>query len=134
VTAHRFRSATRQAYAEYRAVAAAGAAPFPALAPMFGQWTLEPEELDCDPVLVWLPVELVVVVVLVCAKTPPIDEMAAMADIARIEYARTLLLLLLKPILKLIFSFHLPVTLRGAPVITELQERPQISSGFSPND
>jgi hypothetical protein len=101
---------------------------------MLGQWTLEPEDVDCDPVLDWLPVEVVVEVVLVCAKTPPIDESAAMTDMARTEYARMLLLLLLKPILKLIFSFHLPVTLTGAPVITELQERPQIINGFSPND
>lgn len=101
---------------------------------MLGQWTLEPEDADCDPVLDWLPVEDVAVVVLACAKTPPIDESAATTDMARIEYARMLLLLLLKPILKLIFSFHLPVTLTRSPVITELQERPQISNGFSPND
>jgi hypothetical protein len=102
---------------------------------MLGQWTLEPEDVDCDPVLDWLPVEVVVVVVLLaCAKTPPIEESAATTDIARTEYARMLLLLLLKLILKLIFSFHLPVTLTRAPVITELQERPQISNGFSPND
>jgi hypothetical protein len=74
---------------------------------MLGQWTLEPEDVDCDPVLDWLPAEVVVVVVLACAKTPPIDESAAMTDMARTEYARMLLLLLLKPILKLIFSFHL---------------------------
>jgi hypothetical protein len=74
---------------------------------MLGQWTLEPEDVDCDPVLDWLPVEVAVVVVLVCAKTPPIDVSAAMTDTARTEYARMLLLLLLKPILKLIFSFHL---------------------------
>jgi hypothetical protein len=103
---------------------------------MLGQWTLEPDDVDWDPVPVWLPVEVVVVVVdvLVCAKTPAIDESAAMTDIARIEYARMLLLLLLKPILKLIFSFHLPIALTRAPVITELQERPQIINGFSPND
>jgi hypothetical protein len=49
--------------------------------------------------LVWLPVEVVVVVVLVCAKTPPIDESTAMTDMARIEYARMFRLLLLKLIL-----------------------------------
>jgi hypothetical protein len=75
---------------------------------MLGQWTLEPEDVDCEPVLDWLPKEVVVVVVLGCAKAPPIDESAAMTDTARTEYARMLLLLLLKPILKLIFSFHLP--------------------------
>jgi hypothetical protein len=84
---------------------------------------------------VWLPVEVVVVlVVLACAKTPAIDESAAMTDMARTEYARMLLLLVLKPILKLIFSFHLQATLTAAPVITELQERPQIINGFSPSD
>jgi len=54
-------------YAEYRAVAAAGALPFPALEPMLGHWTPELEELDCDPVPVWLldwPLEDVVDVVL----------------------------------------------------------------------
>jgi hypothetical protein len=107
----------------------------PALEPMLGQWTLEePEELGCDPVLVWLPVEVVVVVLLVCAKTPPIDESVPMTEMARIEYARMLLLLLLKPTLKLNFSFHLPWLRACALVITELQERPQIINGFSPND
>jgi len=28
---------------------------------MLGHWTLEPEEVDCDPLLVWLLVEVVVV-------------------------------------------------------------------------
>jgi len=37
----------------------------PALERMLGHWTLEPEELGCDPVLVWLPEEVIVVVVLV---------------------------------------------------------------------
>jgi hypothetical protein len=80
---------------------------------MLGQWTLEPEDVDCDPVLDWLPVEVVVVVVLACAKTPPIDESAAMTDMTSTEYASMLLLLLLKPILKLIFPFHLPVAFDG---------------------
>jgi hypothetical protein len=115
-------------------VAAAGAV-LAAFEPMLGQWTLEaPEELDCDPVLVWLPVEFAVVVLLVCAKTPPTDESVAMTEMARIEYARMLLLLLLKPTLKLIFSYHLPWFHACASVITELQERPQIINGFSPND
>jgi len=35
------------------------------------------------------------------------DESAAMTEIARIEHARMLRLLVLKPILKLMFSFHL---------------------------
>jgi hypothetical protein len=82
----------------------------PALEPMLGHGPLEPEEPDCDAVLVWLLVEVAVAVVLACAKTPLIDESAAMTEMARTEYARMLLLLLLKPILKLIFSFHLPVT------------------------
>jgi len=101
---------------------------------MLGQWTLEPEDVDCDPVLDRLPVEVVVEVVLVCAKTPPIDESAAMTDMARIEYARMLLLLLLKPTLKLIFRFTSQLLQTDVPVITELQERPQIINGFSPND
>jgi len=75
-----------------------------------GHWTLEPEEPDWDPVLAWLLEDVVVAVALVCAKTPPIDESPAMTEMARTEYARMLLLLLLKPILKLMFSFHLPVT------------------------
>ena len=104
------RAVTRQAYAEYRAVAAAGAVPLPALEPMLGQWTLEePEELDCDPVLVWLPVEVAVIVLLACAKTPPTDESVAMTEMARIEYARMLLLLLLKPTLKLNFFVSPPM-------------------------
>jgi hypothetical protein len=77
---------------------------------MLGQWTLEvPEELDCDPGLVWLPEEVIVVVLLVCAKTPPIDESVAMTEMARIEYARMLLLLLLKPTLKLNFFVSPPM-------------------------
>ncbi len=69
--------------------------------------------------LVWLPVE-VVVVVLVCAKTPPMAESAAMTEMARTEYARTLRLLVLRPILKLMFPFHLPVTFYLQTCITEL--------------
>jgi hypothetical protein len=74
---------------------------------MLGQLTLElePEEVDCDPALVWLPVEVVVVFVLACAKTTPTDESAATTEMARTEYARMLLLLLPKPILKLISRF-----------------------------
>ena len=72
---------------------------------MLGHWTLEPEELDWDPVFAWLPEEVVVVVVLGCAKTPPMDDSAAMTEMARTEYARMLLLLLLKLILKLMFRF-----------------------------
>ena len=64
-----------------------------------------PEELDWDPVLVWLPEELVVVLVLVCAKTPPTDESAAMTEMARIEYARMLRLVVLKPTLNSCFRF-----------------------------
>jgi len=64
-------------------------------------------------VLVWPLEDVVAVVVLVwgvCAKTPPIDDRAAMTEMERTEYARMLLLLLLKPILKLMFPFHLQVT------------------------
>jgi len=32
---------------------------------MLGHWTLEPEELDWDPMPVWLPEDVVAVVVLV---------------------------------------------------------------------
>jgi len=78
---------------------------------MLGQLTLEPEELDCDPVLVWLAVEVVVVAVVVCAKTAATDDSAATAEMARIEYARTFFLLLPKPILKLIFSVSPPVAI-----------------------
>ena len=108
----------------------------PALAPMLGHGPLEPEELDCEPVPAWLLEEVVVVdaVALGCAKTTPMDESAATTEIASVEYARMLRLLVLKPILKLMFSFHLPTTLTCRPVITKLQERPQISNRFSPND
>jgi len=72
---------------------------------------LELEEPDCDPVPVpvWLLEEVVVVVAvgLACAKTPPVDESAAMTEIASIEYARMPFMLVLKPILKRMFSFHL---------------------------
>jgi len=100
---------------------------------MLGQWTLDAEEADWDPVVVWLPVEVAVVVVIVAAKTAPTEESAATIETARIEYARRLLLLLPKPILKLILSFHLPRRPDRAPVIADLQERPRIINGFFPN-
>jgi hypothetical protein len=91
---------------------------------------LEPEELDCEPVPVWLLEEVVVVdvVALGCAKTPPMDESAATTEVASIEYAKMLRLLVLKPILKLMFSFHLPATFDPLTRITKFRERPQIAN------
>jgi hypothetical protein len=94
------RPAHSLAHAEYLAVAAAPVVLFPE-EPMLGQWVLETEEVDCEPVLV----DVVVVDVLVCAKTTPIDETTATNEMAMTEYATMLLLLVLKPILKLVFRF-----------------------------
>lgn len=59
------RSVARWAYAEYLAVAAAAVVPFPAWEPILGHWTVEPEELDWDPVPVWELLGDAVVLVLV---------------------------------------------------------------------
>jgi len=61
-------------------------------------------------VLVWLPVEVVVVVVVACAKTLAFVERAATTEMARSEYTTMLLLLMLKPNLKLISSVSPPVS------------------------
>jgi hypothetical protein len=55
--------------------------------PVCGQFTSDPLVLDCDPELVWLPVDVVVAVVLLAANAIPTDESAATIDMARIEYA-----------------------------------------------
>jgi DNA-binding Lrp family transcriptional regulator len=69
--------------------------------------TVDPGALpDCDPVLL-LPVDVAVVVVVVCAKTAPIEEIAAMAAMARTAYAMIWFLLL--PSFRLIiFDFSPP--------------------------
>jgi hypothetical protein len=66
---------------------------------------------DCDPELVWLPIDVDVVVVLVAAKAIPTEDNAATTEMARTEYASTLLFFPPKPSLKLIFAFHLPESL-----------------------
>jgi len=63
--------------------------------PVCGQFTSDPLVLDCDPELVWLPVDVVVeVVLLLAANAIPTDESAATIDMARIEYASMLLFFL----------------------------------------
>jgi hypothetical protein len=52
---------------------------------MLGQLCVEPEVLDCDPVLVCVPVDVDVVVVLVAAKAIPTEDKAATTEMASIE-------------------------------------------------
>jgi hypothetical protein len=54
---------------------------------MLGQLCVEPVELDCEPELDWLLVDVedAVLVVLVAAKAIPTEESAATKEIARIE-------------------------------------------------
>ena len=56
-----------------------------------------------------------------------------MTEMARTEYARMLRLLVLKLILKLMFSFHLPRSLDLSARITKFRKRPKITNGFLPN-
>src|SRR5450759_5970791 len=98
---------------------------------MLGQLCDEPVALDCDPVPVWLPVDVDVVVVLVAAKAIPTEDNAATTEMARIEYASKLLLFPPKPNLKLISLFHLLASQSCARVISDLQERPRLVIGLS---
>jgi hypothetical protein len=86
---------------------------------------------DCELELDWPPVD-VDEVALLAAKATPTEDNAASTEMARIEYAR-IFLLPSKPSLKLV-CFHLPKSASRARVISNLQERPKIANGFSPND
>jgi len=84
--------------------------------------------LDCDPELVWLPVDVDVVVLLVAAEAIPTEDSPATKEMARIEHASKPLLFAPRPGLRLIFSFHLPSLRSRRLVISNLEERPRIST------